>query len=164
MLPLPAGIQNQPQPSRFGTNQQQIITPTNAQNQQQQTQHDKTTIPFHQQSGLQAHSQHISGQNQQIHQQHHVVEVNHFHPINSLNQQQVQYDRTNIPYPPIVGHTQQHVETNNPSSQTIGNIHQQPQNVETNIPSYPISGLNQKQMHQQHVETNNHYRTKNRIH
>nr|CAD2208862.1 unnamed protein product [Meloidogyne enterolobii] len=161
--PLPVGIQNQPLLSRFATNQQQMITPTFAQNQQQQTQHDKTTIPFHQQSGqLLAHPQHISGQNQQIHQQHQVVDVNHFHPKNSLNQHQVQHDRTNIPYPPIGGHTQQHAETNNPFNQTFGQIHQLPQNVETNIPSYPISGQNQEHMHQQRVETNNHFLTEHR--
>ncbi|CAK5100171.1 unnamed protein product [Meloidogyne enterolobii] len=141
--PLPVGIQNQPLLS--------------AQNHQQQTQHDKTTIPFHQQSGqLQAHPQHISGQKQQIQQQQHVVEDNTFHQKSLQNQHQVQHARTNIPYPPIVGHAQQYVGTNNPFSQTYGQIHQQqPQNVETNIPPYPISGQNQKQMHQQHVETNN---------
>uniref|UniRef100_A0A914KLL6 Uncharacterized protein n=1 Tax=Meloidogyne incognita TaxID=6306 RepID=A0A914KLL6_MELIC len=157
-LPLHVRKQNQPQQSRPGTNLQKIIAPTNAQNQQQQTQHDKTPIPFHQQSAqIQPQPQHVVGQNQQIHQQNRVVEDHPFHPKYSLKQQ---HDRTYIPYIPIDGHSQQYVGTNNAFSPTIGNIsHQYLQNVETSIPSYPISGQNQKQMHQQHVETNNHLRT-----
>jgi len=160
-LPLHVRKQNQPQQSRPGTNLQKIIAPTNAQNQQQQTQHDKTPIPFHQQSAqIQPQPQHVVGQNQQIHQQNRVVEDHPFHPKYSLKQQ---HDRTYIPYIPIDGHSQQYVGTNNAFSPTIGNIsHQYLQNVETSIPSYPISGQNQKQMHQQHVETNNHLRTEQR--
>uniref|UniRef100_A0A915N8D2 Uncharacterized protein n=1 Tax=Meloidogyne javanica TaxID=6303 RepID=A0A915N8D2_MELJA len=111
--PLPVRIQNQPLPNGPGTNHQLIIAPTYAINHQQQTQQDITSIPFHQQGGqIQPQPQHISGQNQQIHQQHHVVEDHPFHPKNSLKQQ-VQHDRTNIPYLPIDGHIQQHVGTNN---------------------------------------------------
>uniref|UniRef100_A0A915LQR7 Uncharacterized protein n=1 Tax=Meloidogyne javanica TaxID=6303 RepID=A0A915LQR7_MELJA len=157
-LPLHVRKQNQPQQSRPGTNLQKIIAPTNAQNQQQQTQHDKTPIPFHQQSAqIQPQPQHVVGQNQQIHQQNRVVEDHPFHPKYSLKQQ---HDRTYIPYIPIDGHSQQYVGTNNAFSPTIGNIsHQYLQNVETNIPFYSTSGQKQKQMHQQHVETNNHFRT-----
>uniref|UniRef100_A0A914L3R2 Uncharacterized protein n=1 Tax=Meloidogyne incognita TaxID=6306 RepID=A0A914L3R2_MELIC len=111
--PLPVRIQNQPLPNGPGTNHQLIIAPTYAINHKQQTQQDITSIPFHQQGGqIQPQPQHISGQNQQIHQQHHVVEDHPFHPKNSLKQQ-VQHDRTNIPYLPIDGHIQQHVGTNN---------------------------------------------------
>ncbi|CAK5102054.1 unnamed protein product [Meloidogyne enterolobii] len=128
--PLHVIKQNQPIPSRLGTNQQQIITPTVAQNQQQHTQHDITPIPFSQ----------MDSQNQKQMLQQHVETNNPFHPSSDYNQQTNRSD-TGIPPSSIGGENHQQ-------------MHQQ-HHVGTDHPLGLANALNQKQIHQQaHVGTN----------